>query len=274
VLQNRGLFFFDARHPHYKFTTRAYVDLVLFESLRLNSNPAEGINPYFSNDNRYNIAPKLSAEANRPDGFRVVSLGYAEGPPGQMSRATLTGGSTLGLDLLLEDLRIAEQENGFRHYLTDGAVMLVNDFVRTHAQRVDRTPPIWSSTYNANTNSVAPGPPTPRPGVQEVVAGARSLTVRWDVALDLNPVNYALYLQTRPFDFSSDPDLTQATRIVLTPQIGAGYPDGPGPSTYPYEATVGGLQPGQTYYVVIRAFDTSPFANEEKNTMWKTATPF
>jgi hypothetical protein len=274
VLQNRGLFFFDSRHPHYKFTTRSLVDLVLFESLRLNSNPQEGINTYFSNDNRYNIAPKVSTEANRPDGFRVVSLGYAAGPPGQMSPLTLTGGSTLGMDLLLEDIRIAEEENGFRHYLTDSLVKLVNDFVRTHAQRVDLTPPVWSSTYNTNTNAVAPGAPTPRPGVQQLLAGSRSLTVRWDVALDLNPVNYALYLQTRPFDFSSDPNLTQATRIVLTPQIGAGYADGPGPSTYPYEASVGGLAPGQTYYVVLRAFDTSPAANEEKNTMWLSATPF
>ena len=29
--------------------------------------------------------PKLMAEANRPDGFRVLSLGYAAGPAGQMS---------------------------------------------------------------------------------------------------------------------------------------------------------------------------------------------
>ena len=273
VLQNRGLFFFDPRQPHYKFTTRGLVDLVLFESLRLNSNPAEGINVYFSNDNRYNIAPKLMAEANRPDGFRVVSLGYAEGPPGQMSRETLTGGSTLGMDLLLEDIRIAEQENGFRHYLSDGLVMLVNDFVRLHADRVDRSPPVWSSVYNANTNQVAPNPPDPRPGAQEVVAGSGSLTVRWDVALDLNPVSYALYLQTRPFDFSSDPDLRSATRIVLNPGAGAGYADAPGPSTFPYEATVGGLTPGQVYYVVLRAFDASSFANEEKNQKVMTVTP-
>jgi hypothetical protein len=274
VLQNRGLFFFDPRQQHYQFTTRSLVDLVLFESLRLNSNPAQGIDPYFSNDNRYNVAPKLSAEANRPDGFRVVSLGYAEGPPGQMSKETLVGGSTLGMDLLLEDIRIAEQENGFRHYLTDATVSLVNDFVRQHAQRDDQSPPVWSSAYNANTNAVAPDPPTPRPGVQELVPGTGSLTVRWDVALDLNPVRYALYLQTRPFDFAGDPNLTQATRIVLTPEVGDGYATNPGPTTFPYQATIGGLTAGQTYYAVLRAFDTSPAANEEKNQEVKSAVPF
>jgi hypothetical protein len=191
-----------------------------------------------------------------------------------MSRETLVGGSTLGTDLLLEDIRIAEQENGFRHYLTDGKVMLVNDFVRLHAQREDRSPPVWSSVYNANTNLVAPGAPDPRPGVQEVVAGKDSITVRWDVALDLNPVGYALYLKTRPFDFSADPGLAGATRIVLTPEVGAGYASGPGPSTFPYEATVGGLTAGQPYYVVLRAFDRSPAANEEKNQKVMTATPY
>jgi hypothetical protein len=213
------------------------------------------------------------AEANRWDGFRVVSLGYAEGPPGQMSKQTLVGGSTLGTDLLLEDIRVAEQENGFRHYLSDASVTLVNDFVRTHAQRDDHTPPVWSSTFNTNTNLVAPQPPTPRPGLQEMVGGAGSVTVRWDVALDLNPVRYALYLQTRPFDFAADPDLTQATRIVLTPEVGAGYTSGPGPTTFPYEATVGGLTPGTGYYGVIRAFDTSPAANEEKNQVMQAAMP-
>jgi hypothetical protein len=272
LLQNRGLFFMDPRYPHYKHTTRPYLDLVLFESFRLNSNPADGINPVFFPDNRYNVAPKLMAEANRPDGFRVVSLGYAEGPPGEMSRDTLTGGSTLGRDHLLEDIRIAEQENGFRHYLSDGAVVLVNDFVRQNASRSDGSAPVWSSTYNVG--GAPASPPSPRVGVQEVVPGPGSLTVRWDVALDLNPVRYAAYVQTTPFNFAADPTLSSATRVVLSPSVGAGYADGPGPATYPYEAVVGGLAGGRTYYVVIRAFDTSPASNEERNQVVKTATPF
>src|SRR6185369_13597519 len=173
LLQNRGLFFFDSRHPHYKFTTRGIPDLVLFESFRLNSNPNEGINPSFYADNRYNVAPKLMAEAGRSDGFRVVSLGYAEGPPGRMSSATLVGGSTQGSDLLQEDIEITEQENGFRHYLTDASVTLVNDYVRAHANRNDSAPPKWTSTYNSKDSPPA-GVPEPRVGIQEVVPGSKS----------------------------------------------------------------------------------------------------
>jgi hypothetical protein len=273
VLQNRGLFFFDPRHRHYKFTTRRFVDLVLFESFRLNSNAFEGINARHFADNRYNIAPKLMAEANRPEGFRVVSLGYAEGPAGQMSTGTLVGESTLGTDFLLEDIRITEQEHGFRHYLTDGQVRLVNDFVRAHADRWDGTPPAWSNTFNAREAGPTPGAPDPRVGLQEIVPGSGSLTVRWDVALDLNRVGYALYLQTTPFDFDADPNLTGARRILLTPRLGAGYDRGPSPTTYPYEAIVSGLTSGQQYYAVLRAFDGSAGANEEKNRVVKTAKP-
>jgi hypothetical protein len=99
------------------------------------------------------------------------------------------------------------------------------------------------------------------------------LTVRWDVALDMYPVRYALYYQTRPFDFAADPDLRSATRVVLTPEVGDGYAQGPGPDRYPFQATISGLAPGQTYYLVLRAFDTSPAGHEEKNQVVRTGVP-
>ena len=195
VLQNRGVFFFDPRHPHYAVTTRPYVDFVLIESYRLNSNTFEEYHPFFFPDNRYNFAPKLMAEANRPDGFRVLSLGYAEGPPDVMSVDTLVGASVLGFDSLLEDIYQTQELAGFRHYLTDGLVAFPNTFVRDHTDLGDSTPPVWTSTYNENIQPfpTPPGAPVPRVGIQEVIAGKDDVTVRWDVALDKNRVGYALY---------------------------------------------------------------------------------
>jgi hypothetical protein len=275
VLQNRGLFFFDPRHPHYQFTTRSLVDVVQFESFRLNSNAPQNIDPLFYADNSNNVAPKLMAEANRPDGFRVVSLGYAADIPGVMSIATLTGGSTLGLPSLLEDIRVTERVNGFRHYFSDSSVQTVNSFVHDHADRSDNEPPVWSSTFNAHDNISPPGPPDPRVGIQSAEAGPGSIIVRWDVALDLNRVKYALYLQTTPFDFTADPRLSGATRIVLEPVVPKNYgTTALGPTIYANQATIGGLARGQLYYAVIRAFDTSPAANEEQNQVVLSATPF
>jgi hypothetical protein len=276
LLQNRGLAFLDPRHPHFRVTTRGSFDLLLFESYRLdNARDENNPHPYFYPDNRHNVAPKLMAEANRSDGFRVLSLGYAEGPPDRMSSATLVGLSTLGLESLLEDIRVTQELAGFRHYLTDRPLEVFNTFVRDHAVWEDRVPPVWSSTFNENrTPEGIPAPPTPRVGLREVEPGAGSLTVRWDVALDMNRVRYALYLQTRPFDFAADPGLSAAERRVLTPGMGRGYPDGPAPGVYPYEATVTGLVSGRTYYLVLRAFDESPAANEERNEEVRTAVPW
>jgi hypothetical protein len=270
ILQNRGLFFFDPQYPHYAFTPRGDIDFVLFESYRLSSSAAQPINPFFYPDNRYDVAPRLMAEANRPDGFRVLSLGYATAPSAPPE--TLLGASTTGLDSLLEDIRVTEQLAGFRHYITDATVKVVNGFVTDHADLADHTPPIWTSTYNPRTGPT-PTEPAARVGIQEVVPGRRQLTVRWDVALDMNPVKYALYYQTTPFDFAADPKLAAATRVELTPAVPVAYAGSPGPDRFPYEATVGGLAPGTLYYLVIRAFDTSPGANQDANTVVLTATP-
>jgi hypothetical protein len=270
VLQNRGLFFFDPRRPQYPYNARGAVDFVLFESFRLNSNAGQPIDPVEYPDNRYNVAPRLMAEANRPDGFRVLSLGYAGGAG--TSTATLTGGSSEGSESLLEDIRVTQAVNGFRHYLTDAKVRLVNDFVAKHDDLTDHDAPVWSSTYNDHDVSPAV-PATPRVGIQKAAGAGGQITVWWDVALDMNRVSYILYAQPQPFDFAGHASLDGASRYLLTPSVPQDYVQGVGPDRYPYQATVSGFAPGQTQYLVIRAVDQSPDANEETNTVTLTATP-
>jgi hypothetical protein len=276
VLQNRALFFFNPYNNQYPFHPGDELDFVLFESYRLNSRSGDGNpDPYYYPDNRYNFTPKLMAEANRGSTFRVLSLGYAEGPPDQMSELTLIGESSLGYESLLEDIWVTEQWAGFRHYLTNSSIELVNEFVREHADRWDAEPPRWTSSYNDNKPGypLPPGAPTPRVGIQQVESGSSSLTVRWDVALDLNRVGYAVYSQTEPFDFDADPALASATRIVLPHEHGTDYADGVGPGIYANEAVITGLEPGQTYYLVIRAFDDAAAANEDDNRVVLTGVP-
>ena len=272
ILQNRGLFFFDPRFPHYEHNPRGAIDFVLYESYRLNSNPHEEWNAFHYPDNRYNVAPKLMAEAGRPDGFKVVSLGYAEGPADRMSRATLLEQSTMGIDSLMEDIRVTQDLAGFRHYITDGDVRLVNEFVRTHSNLEDSEPPRWASTYNDHDAS-PPVEPTARVGIQQAVGGRGQITVRWDVALDKSRVRYRLYVQPQPFDFQADPRLSGATRVELSPTIPAEYLKGVGPDRFPHEATLSGFPAGETQYLLIRAVDQSPAANEDTNTAVLTAAP-
>jgi len=273
ILQNRGLFFFDPRLPHYAYNGGKELDYVLFESYRLDSNTSKLYNSSFFLDNKFSVTPKLMAEANRPGGFQVLSLGYAEGPKGQISARTLLGKSSLGIKTLKEDIVQAQDLAGFRHYITDRNLTLANSFVLNNDKKVDRSPPQWSSTYN-DAPTWPPKSVTPRVGIQKAEAFANSAIVSWDVALDLHSVRYTLYYQDKPFDFAKDPDLKSAKKLALSMDRGEGYANGVGPGVYPYQAKVTGLAPGVEYYFLIRAKDASPNSNEEKNEVWlKAAIP-
>jgi hypothetical protein len=274
ILQNRGLFFFDPRHAQFPFNARGAIDFLLFESFRLNSDASDDIDPNHYPDNRFNVAPKLMAEANRPDGFKVLSLGYAEGPSDDAWHQTLLGQSTADYDSLMEDIRVTEELQGFRHYLTNAALTLLNDFVYTHASYDDDQPPTWSSSWN--DHSVTPAvAPTPRIGIQEAVSGngKGSITVRWDVALDKSGVSYVLYAQPTPFDFTSAAPFAHSKRFALSPTLPASYLQGVGAHSYPYEATISELTASQKQYLVIHAVDGASPPNEDTNQSVLTATP-
>ncbi|MBK8977045.1 MAG: hypothetical protein IPM29_14110 [Planctomycetes bacterium] len=274
ILQNRGLFFYDPRQPHYEVSPRGAVDYVKFESFRLDSSSAHEFHPYFFPDNKYNVAPKLMAEAQREDGFTVLSLGYAEGPPGSMDHATLLGQSTVGRASLLLDIVETEDLLGFRHYITDASVTLANTFVHDHRSGPDTSPPVWSSTYNANVPPWPdpPGAPTPRVGIQRADAGDGEATVHWDVATDRGRVGYVAYVQASMFDFDGDPSLSAARRFALTPRVGANYASSYGPGTYAFQDTIPGLTNGMQFWICIRAHDED--GNEDDNRTFATATPF
>lgn len=282
ILQNRGIFFFDPRQPHYEVSARGSIDLLLLESYRMDSDPTRVISDYFT-DNKFNYAPKLMAEANRTDGFKVVSLDYVNGwggggelPKPGIDILTLTGDSNTGMAELQTTLDEALSV-GFRPFLTNAPVTNINPFVERHANLVDKTPPVWSSTYNLFAAFPAAAP-VPRVGIQKAEATLGNLSISWDVALDMNRVSYALYYQTKAFDFAANPKLTDATRVVLTPTVGAGYAQtwsNPNPDTallnlFPYQQSLTGLAAGKTYYLLIRAVDS--VGNEDTNQVVLSAT--
>lgn len=272
VMQNRGLFFYNYQLPHFDYSPRKYVDFLMFESFMLDSNPEVLYQETYFSDNKYMYGPKINAEANRPDGFQVLSLGYAEGPEEYRLKETLLGDTDEGLDILLEDMRQAQDEAGFSHYITDGYLMLPNHFVLDHNEERDTAPPHWSSVHNLS--GVYPyEAPVPRTGIGEAEPVEGGVIVRWDVALDKSGVDYTLYYQKTPFDFAADPNLTAAERRTLVPEVGKGYGYQAQPESYPYQALIQGLEPGETYYFAIRAKDRSPSANEEKNTVAVEAVP-
>lgn len=269
ILQNRGLFFYNYQLPHFDYSPRRYVDLLLFESYMLDSTSARLYTDLFFCDNRNIYAPKLAAEAERPDGFQILSLGYAEGPRWFHLKETLTGRAEDGLAVLLRDLEEAQDIAGFSHYITDASLTLANDFVLERRREEDRQPPVWSSVHNPDLYSS----PVPQVGIGETETVKGGLMVRWDVAVDASGVGYTLYYQREPFDFEKDPDLTKAQKLTLTPETGSGYRYGAGPDTWPYQQKITGLEAGETYYLVIRASDGSPAGNEEKNTVVLTGVP-
>jgi hypothetical protein len=247
VMANRGLFFYNPNYKHYAYTLRPYVNLVMFESYFTDSNNSDQTNPFFA-DNKFDQAPKINAEAGRPDGFTVVALGYDHSPPLPQSVINQDYSESMGIQgwpLYRTDPSLTSAFN------TNASVWL--------ATNADTQPPIWDSTAAQSTT-----PPAPRAGVQEVIGGDGTVTVRWDVARDqTGPVHYNVYYTSNPaLDFAVATKLAQ-----VIPAMPANYAAGTGPGVYPYEYTVAGLSNGVTYTFAVRAEDSAVPSHEDTNTV-------
>ncbi|WP_144394729.1 fibronectin type III domain-containing protein [Pleionea sediminis] len=187
VFANRGAFYFTAglKSPvteeySIDFSIRPYINAFLFESFRYDSEPGDnevdGVTEYY-NENRFNVAPKVLAEANREDGFTVFSLEYESGRSGIVDDAFEKGTEMLG----------------FVGYLASGRELNTFDFDfinKINLMTDDLTPPTWDTT-----GSVAYNQPSgePRVGVQAVETDFENgtLTVQWDIAVDRSyPITY------------------------------------------------------------------------------------
>ncbi|MEI6875386.1 MAG: hypothetical protein WCL50_09695, partial [Spirochaetota bacterium] len=269
LVQNRGLFFLNKDCAQFAFTTRPWIDFLLFESYRLDSTIE--VSPYFG-DNRFNYLPKLSAEASRADGFQILSLEYYRDDaavPKIVDAATR-------VEALRESISVA----GFRSYLADRDLAEANTLALDRAKMLDNEPPVWSSTLSAyGAGQGLLGLQSPRVGVRRVLATdavgateAGSVYISWDVAIDENPVDYVAYYSYGDGSLSAmAEDLPAATRIELGPitTMGRGYAAAvcadPASGPFPFEAKIRGLTSGRTVEITVRARDRSPLANEEAN---------
>lgn len=271
LCQNRGLFFYNHLLEHYQYSPRENVDYLFFESYMLDSSPTQLFNDGFFADNKYNQLPKLVVEASRPDGFTVLSLGYAEGPEEYGLKKALSGKGGDGQMILLGDIVEAENYAGFSHYITDANLTMLNDFVMNNRISEDEEIPVWSSVYN-NSTKWPPHEPEPRVGIYAATPAKGGAVVYWDVALDKSGVAYVLYYSDKPFDFAADPELKKANKVLMEPSITPEYEQGQYDAV-PYQAEISGLESGKEYYLVIRAVDKSENHNAERNTVYQTVTP-
>ena len=260
LLANRGVFFYNPNLKPYAYTLRPHINMLMFESYYTDSSGSASATAFFD-DNKFNYAPKINAEANRPDGFTVIGLGYTS--PGEAP--------ALGLADFVEN----HQQQGWLLYRTNPALDALpfnTDAATWNAANPDTLPPVWDSTAAISADS-DPGnsgnqPPAPRAGIQQAVAGDGSVTVRWDIARDqTGPVKYHLY-------YTADPvlDFGTATKVSnLAASIPSNYQTGTGTGRYPYEFVVSGLTNTTTYQFAIRAEDA--LGNEDGNTTVIGATP-
>ena len=245
IMGNRGLFFFNPNFKQYAYTLRPHLNAIMFESYFTDSDNSSQITPSFP-FNKFDTAPKLNAEAGRPDGFSVVALGYDHSP-------------ALPQAVIDQDYLESMGVQGWPLYRTNPQLDAAFNTVASAwiAAHPDTQAPIWDNTAG-QTGVLLP----PRVGVQEVVPVDQGVTLRWDVARNqTGPVRYNIY-----YTAQSVLDFLTATKLAqVTPLLPTNYASGTGPGIYPYEFTVTGLSNGLSYRFAVRAEDSASPSHEDTN---------
>jgi hypothetical protein len=252
IMANRGLFYYDSNLKTYPYTLRPYVDMVMFESYYSDSSTNE-VTPGFP-DNKYDFAPKINAEAGRPDGFSVLAIDYDHTPPQPAAIVNQDYVECMGIQ-------------GWPLYRTNPSLdePLNTNSAAWLATNADEAPPVWDSTA-----AQGPTPPAPRVGAREVTVGNKSATVYWDVARDeTEPVHYNIY-----YSSGLAMNFATATKLAHVPTaMPSNYALGTGPGLYPYCYTIAGLTNGTTYFFAVRAEDSAVPSHEDSNTVTLAAVP-
>ena len=253
LMANRGVFFFNPNLKTYAYNPRPYLQMVLFESYYTDISDEDEVTPFFD-DNKFNFAPKINAEAGRPDGFTVLALGY-DHP------------ANLPASIIDQDYEECMEIQGWPLYRTN--ISLSSAFSSAAAEWATENPdsaaPVWDSTAASGGQQA-----DPRVGVQEVVAGDGQATLRWDVARDqTGPVSYNVYF-TDEFEL----DFETATKLEgVEVSIPETYKSGAGAGRYPFEFTVTGLDNDFEYLFAVRALDGADEPNEDSNEVVLSTVP-
>lgn len=248
VMANRGLFYF---HPALYNSTynvrpiehsiRPYVNAIVFESYRLDTVASNAESPSYI-DNKYNVGPKMMAEANRPDGFNIFGIDY------------MMGRGTAAYDQFFQE---AVKKNGWTEYLSfDRDINTIETYIANKLPDVDTASPEWLNT-SAGFNTVV----SPRIGVQKLALGANTgeIIVSWDNAKDQSwPIKYNIYI-------ASQADFSNAIKYsAVAFEKGEGWDNDP-VNNVANQFLLTGISSG-TYYVRVRAEDSSPSSHEDSNT--------